>query len=226
MADLLLMIDSLVESENETTDLFLGHVAERSISRGLFQAILPLLISKRRQKARVENFVESVLPLYNHDDFRQRYRMNRSTFDKLVCHLSPKLLVGNKGGKMKVSVEKQLLIYIKYASSQQTLTEISDTYGVGEGTAHCIIHRTSSLICADMLSNLITWPSGLKVQENVEKFYQHKSLPGIIGAIGGSHIPIRTPKLDAEQYFNRKKFPSIVLQAVCDYNLHFLDVFC
>jgi hypothetical protein len=45
------MIDSLrVESENETTDLFLGHVAERSISRGLFQAILPLLISKRRKK--------------------------------------------------------------------------------------------------------------------------------------------------------------------------------
>jgi hypothetical protein len=39
---------------------------------------------------------------------------------------------------MKVSVEKQLLIYIKYASSQQALTEISDTYGVGEGTAHCI----------------------------------------------------------------------------------------
>ena len=86
-------------------------------------------------------------------------RMNRSTFDKLVCHLSPKLLVGNKGGKMKLSIEKQLLIYIKYASSQQTLTEISDTYGVCEGTAHCIIHRTSSLICADMLSNLITWPS-------------------------------------------------------------------
>ena len=99
--------------------------------------------------------------------------MNRSIFDKLVCHLSPKLLVGNKGGKMKVSVEKQLLIYIKYASSQKTLTEISDTYGVCEGTAHCIIHRTSSLICADMLSNLITWPSGLKVQENVEKVYQH-----------------------------------------------------
>jgi hypothetical protein len=45
------MIDSLVESENETTDVFLGHVAERSISRGLFQAILPLLISKCRKKA-------------------------------------------------------------------------------------------------------------------------------------------------------------------------------
>ena len=33
-------------------------------------------------------------------------RMNRSTFDKLVCHLSPKLLVGNKGGKMKLSIVK------------------------------------------------------------------------------------------------------------------------
>jgi hypothetical protein len=32
--------------------------------------------------------------------------------------------------------------------------------------------------------------------------YQHKGFPGIIWAIDGSHIPIRTPKMDAEQYFN------------------------
>ena len=66
----------------------------------------------------------------------------------------------------------------------------------------------------------------MKVQEIVDRFFQHKGFPGIIGAIDGSHIPIKPPTVDAEQYYNRKKFPSIILQAVCDQNLHFLDVYC
>ncbi|XP_071160767.1 putative nuclease HARBI1 [Mytilus edulis] len=66
----------------------------------------------------------------------------------------------------------------------------------------------------------------MKVQETVDMFFQHKGFPGVLGAIDGSHIPIKTPKVDGEQYYNRKKFPSIILQAVCDKNLHFLDFYC
>jgi hypothetical protein len=36
----------------------------------------------------------------------------------------------------------------------------------------------------------------------------------------------KTPKVDGEQYYNQKKFPSIILQAVCDQNLHFLNLYC
>jgi hypothetical protein len=66
----------------------------------------------------------------------------------------------------------------------------------------------------------------MKVQETVDKFFQHKGFPGVLGAIDGSHIPIKTRKVDGEQYYNRKKFPSIILQAVCDQNLHFLNLYC
>jgi hypothetical protein len=159
----------------------------------------------------VKDYVDNVLPLYTLDDLRQHFRITRSTFDQIVILLSPKLIVGNKGGIMKVPVEKQLLIFIRYASSQQTLTEITDTFSVCEATIHAIVHRTLSIICSEMLPDLIKWPSGLKVQEIVDRFFQHKDFPGIIGAIDGSHISIKPPTVDAEQYYNRKKFPSIIL---------------
>jgi len=51
-------------------------------------------------------------------------------------------------------------------------------------------------------------------------------MPGVIGCIDGTSIPIRTPahKLKST-YTNRHDIPSITLQAICDYNIKFLDVF-
>ncbi|CAC5403217.1 unnamed protein product [Mytilus coruscus] len=63
------------------------------------------------------------------------------------------------------------------------------------------------------------------VQEIVNSF-QNKDFPSVIGAIDGSHITFKTPTVDAEQYYNSKNNSSIVLQAVCDQSLHFLDIFC
>ena len=146
--------------------------------------------------------------------------MSRSTFDRVVIHLSHRFVVGNKGGIMKVFIEKQLLIFIRYASSQQTLLitlAFVRVLYMPLSIEHC---QLFVLICYPILLNC------LKSSRNCQQFFQHKGFPGVIGAIDGSHIPIKTPTVDAEQYFNRTKFPSIVLQAVCDQNLHFLDVFC
>lgn len=42
---------------------------------------------------------------------------------------------------------------------------------------------------------------------------QDKTLfPGIIGAVGGSHIEILAPKENPEAYINRKKYHSLQLQ--------------
>ncbi|XP_070548138.1 putative nuclease HARBI1 [Ptychodera flava] len=49
-------------------------------------------------------------------------------------------------------------------------------------------------------------------------------LPHVIGAVDGAHIRIKAPKLHPDSYNNRKKFHSIVLQAVCNTRLLFTDV--
>lgn len=46
--------------------------------------------------------------------------------------------------------------------------------------------------------------------------FQRLGFPNCIGAIDGSHIPICAPKLQSAQYYNRKSFHSVVVQAVAE----------
>ncbi len=59
-----------------------------------------------------------------------------------------------------------------------------------------------------------------------EQFQRKKGLPHCIGAIDGTHVPIKAPYDNPEQYVNRKKFHSVQLQGVCDADQFFTDVYC
>lgn len=51
------------------------------------------------------------------------------------------------------------------------------------------------------------------------------SFAGVVGCIDGTHIRIIKPKHHGNSYINRKQYPSVVLQGVCDHELLFLDVY-
>ena len=50
-------------------------------------------------------------------------------------------------------------------------------------------------------------------------------MPGVIGAIDGTHIKIPGPSEHRDAYISRKGVPSMQLQVVCDKNMQFLDVY-
>lgn len=54
-------------------------------------------------------------------------------------------------------------------------------------------------------------------------FEKDSLLPGVVGAVDGSFIPIPAPSEDQESYFNRKKFHSIILQEVAGPDMKILD---
>jgi hypothetical protein len=49
-------------------------------------------------------------------------------------------------------------------------------------------------------------------------------MPGVVGAIDGTHIAIPGPTQHQENYINRKGFHSIVAQVVCDHEMRFISV--
>ncbi|KAK9688385.1 DDE superfamily endonuclease [Popillia japonica] len=68
-------------------------------------------------------------------------------------------------------------------------------------------------------------PTGIEVFKTMSEFQKRQGFTNVIGAVDGSHIPITPPKKQQKAYFNRNKYHSIILQAVCNANYIFTDVF-
>lgn len=55
---------------------------------------------------------------------------------------------------------------------------------------------------------------------------RHAAFRRAVGAIDGCYIRLRAPgKALRECSYNRKLYPSTLLQAICDYNAKFWDIF-
>ena len=59
----------------------------------------------------------------------------------------------------------------------------------------------------------------------MERFRQHKGMPGVIGAINDPHIAIKALQECPENYVNRKGFYSVVLQGISDHEMKFIDCY-
>lgn len=75
-----------------------------------------------------------------------------------------------------------------------------------------------------LLHTYIKIPKGRDAMA-VKGFEDKWGFPQCFGAVDRSHIPIIVPAENASDYFNRKKFPSIVLQAMVDHEYHFMTVY-
>ena len=60
-----------------------------------------------------------------------------------------------------------------------------------------------------------------EVEDEIAGFYNLAGFPQVVGAVDGYHVPIMAPQENKEDYVNKKKFFSIILQGLVD-----IDYFC
>src|SRR6266542_4037011 len=93
---------------------------------------------------------------------------------------------------------------------------------MGISTFSYTLREFISVIIKKFLPEKIIFPSTeLEINKITSGFKKLERIPNIIGAIDGSHIPIKAPHLFPVDYFNRKGFYSIVLQVVVDHKKNF-----
>lgn len=77
-----------------------------------------------------------------------------------------------------------------------------------------------------IVREVIIWPTTNRDRQQIsEQFSNRQGVPGMLGAIDGTHIPIVAPHDMPNSYVNRNKYHSIILQAVCTANYKFTDVY-
>ncbi|CAB5124125.1 unnamed protein product [Rhizophagus irregularis] len=132
-------------------------------------------------------------------EFKRHFRLTRSTFEWLCCEIIPHL--------------------------RREITGPGNRFGMGESTFSYALRDFINVIVTKFLAEKIVFPNTeSEINEITNGFKGTGRIPNVIGAIDGSHIPIKAPHLFPVDYFNRKGFYSIVLQAVVDHKKSFLDI--
>ena len=160
---------------------------------------------------------------YDELEFKQRYRSTKTSVLELTHLIEHKLERKHKTW-FHVPPVIQTLIALRFYGSGSFLKVIGDMFGVHECTASVIIKDVSEAI-ASLRQTFIKFPSGQRAHRIQHSFMQLSGIPGIIGAIDCTHVPILSPGgHQAELFRNRKGYFSVNVQAICDDDLKFSNI--
>ena len=102
---------------------------------------------------------------------------------------------------------------------------VGDTFAISKSTVCLTVHRVTDAI-ASLRDQYVKLPLSAQDQQTaMQSFYARSKMPGVIGAIDCTQVPIQSPGADdAEIYRNRKGFFSINVQLVSDPTGYISDV--
>lgn len=169
----------------------------------------------------------SEVPRMDDRQFKSHFRLKLQTFKILAESLEAswdRIAVRRK--KLdRINVQLALMIFLWRISNTVTYREIGFSFGVSKSTALKVCRRISSLLIHHH-HRLITLPhSSTMWRAQAVAWSAKTTFPGVVGAIDGCHIPLVVAPTDyAVEYFNRKQFYSIVLQAVVNSDQLFMHV--
>jgi hypothetical protein len=152
------------------------------------------------------------------DHFRTKFWWNSHwmvLFQKCVRRFGPSI-------KMAPTAELSW-IALRFYASGSCLQVIGDTLGYNKGTVSRVVDNVTNALIARK-DQFIKWPTDSHTQNKIRYgFFQQANFPNVLGCIDGTHVRIQRPSEDEGSYINRKSYPSINVQAVCDHEGNYLD---
>ncbi len=154
---------------------------------------------------------------YDDNDFYRRFRFTKPIFGEICDMLRPQLeRKDNRGGSLTVAC--QVAAALRYYASGSFQQIIGDTIGMSQQSQSNVITSVSTALDS-LIDDHIYFPTDPNELQIIKRgFHALAGFPNVIGAIDGTHIPIGRQKDDDNQFFNRKGFRSLNVQACCDHN--------
>jgi hypothetical protein len=160
--------------------------------------------------------------------WKQFFRMDRDFFYNLLneidAHIKPNPLSPNFRA---LSSETKLALTLYYLKDKGSLSMTANSFGIAINTASVVIYEVCYVICHILGPKYIHLPKDKsEMQKIVGEFEAKFGLPQAFGCIDGTHIKIKRPVENSQDYFSYKQYFSLNVQAVCDSKGYFLDVEC
>lgn len=160
---------------------------------------------------------------YDEEDFLVKFRFcKRDTL--LIMDMLGNDLEPNQRKLMSVSPLNHLLITLRFFATGAFQQVSGDLFGISQSTISRVVKRVSHAL-ASRYREVIQFPQGNNLRQVKRGFMDIGRIPGVVGAIDCTHIPIQSPRgRNTEVYRNRKGFFSINVQAICDHECNFTNI--
>lgn len=185
-------------------------------------AVRPRSIWMRQRSTRW--WEDVVLRSFGEHDWLENFRVSRDTFRYLCDQLRPVIKKQNTNMRRCVSLERRVAITLWVLATTAEYRTVGHLFGVARNTVSVIVHETCIAIVKVLLPKYIQFPSGNGLKEVMEGFKDKWGIPQCAGSIDGSHIPISPPAMNHTDYYNRKGWYSMLVQAVVDHEFLFRNL--
>ena len=144
---------------------------------------------------------------------------------QFICdRLRPFLSKNATRMRRPLSVEKRVAITLWRMATNVEYRSIAHMFGVGRSTVGKVVLEVSQAITEHLAPEFIRIPHGDELCDVVRLFDVKWGFPQCFGAIDGSHIPIVAPDESPKDYYNRKGWFSLNIQALVDSRYRFMDL--
>lgn len=170
----------------------------------------------RRRMRRERVFKDRLDPLDISDAHLLRYyRFPRREIINLIEELRP-ALERNTRRSHALPVSTQVLVALKFYASGSFQSIVADAAGINQSSVSRIINLVTEILSEKAKTEIIMPSGGFEVNQTIQDFARISGFPRVIGAIDGTHIPIKAPSAEEPIYVNRKNFHSLNVQVVCN----------
>lgn len=156
-------------------------------------------------------------------DWLQNFCMRKATFEYLCTQLQP-LIQRDTHLRRAITVQHRLAITLWCLATPAEYRTIAHLFGVGRSTVCEIVHETIDAIVTKLKGEYIKFPTGQAQRDVINGFESKWGFSQCVGALDGSHILVRPPSQNHTDYYNRKGWYSILVQAVVGHVYLFRNV--
>jgi len=160
-------------------------------------------------------------PKFGLADFKRIFRVSRTSYDalkSLICQEDKFFVDGfDITGRKRVSVDAKILISLKYLAYGCSVNAFWDYFQIGESTALLSVKKFTSCIANSIFQKkFFSFFTALDAKKVEALHYAKHGIHGLLGSLDCSHCPIA----HHGQYQGKEGRPTIVVEALADYNLY------
>ncbi|XP_060565891.1 uncharacterized protein LOC132724918 [Ruditapes philippinarum] len=155
--------------------------------------------------------------------FTNFMRMPPEMFDEILERVGPRITKQYTTYRTPLDPGMKLAVTLRHLASGSKYSNMRFAWRIPHNTISVIVREVCRAIIDEYVDEVMPLPTTAADWKRIsDGFLEKWNFPHTLGALDGKHIACKCPTSSGSTYFNYKKYYSIVLLALVDYDYKFI----